>query len=350
MPHDAPAHYPHVTRGVLRLFEQGALPNVAYVDVEPAYGYVTRLTYRNGAHRVTYGNDMGLNLAGASRLASDKGHTKYLLRQLGIACATGAEFALPWWFAEFSPNQIAHGNTDIRTSDQAAAYVAEHLGYPVYVKPVKGSRGGNIFKVYSDDELETVLQSYNEERIQVALIEAPLDMPDYRVVVLDGRLICAYQRVPLNITGDGRSTVERLFVKLHQRHQREGRGVLVHADDERMGRHLAWQGINFNTVLPAGHTAMLLPLSNLSLGGTSLDVSHTIHPRWVELAARIGREFDLRVVGLDLACEDIASGEAKHSVIEVNSSPGLEHYALSGEVQRDLVDRLYTKVFNTLPS
>jgi hypothetical protein len=37
-----------------------------------------------------------------------------------------------------------------------------------------------------------------------------------------------------------------------------------------------------------------------------------------------------------------------YSVIEVNATPGLDHYASSGVEQSRIVDQLYTKVLNTL--
>ncbi len=35
--------------------------NVVGINVEPDYGYVSRIAYVNGGYRVTYGNDLGLN-------------------------------------------------------------------------------------------------------------------------------------------------------------------------------------------------------------------------------------------------------------------------------------------------
>lgn len=347
---DQHEHYPYVTRSILRLLGKGALTNVTSVDVEPDYGYVTRLSYTDGSHRITYGNDLGLNNAAACDLAKDKGHTKFMLRTMGVDCPAGDEFILPWWEEKIGETQRARGNANIKTVDMIPEYIDQELDYPVYLKPVDGSKGGDIFTVYTPAELETVLELYNEKRVRVAMVEAPVGMPDYRIVSLDNELISAYRRVPLTVVGDGERSVRELVDELQLRYEEEGRDTRLNADDERIRRHLAQRHMTVNHVPAQGESLVLVPISNLSAGGTSEDVTEIIDKRWVDLAARVGENFNLRLLGLDLACEDITSSDARYSVIEVNAAPGLDHYALSGEAQKELVDELYTKVLNAFPT
>jgi D-alanine-D-alanine ligase-like ATP-grasp enzyme len=344
------AHYPYVTRSILRLMGKGALTNVASVDVEPDYGYVTRLSYTDGSHRITYGNDLGLNNAAACDLAKDKGHTKFLLRTMGVDCPAGSEFVLPWWGDIIEESQRTRENNNIRSAAQASEYIQEAMGYPVYVKPVAGSKGGDIFKVYDQIELDAVLELYNEKHVRVAMVEEPIMMPDYRVVSLDGELVSAYKRIPLTVTGDGKSSIRDLIEMLQQKYEDEGRDTRLNIADDRIQRHLAQQHMTIDHVLALDQSLSLVAISNLSAGGTSEDVTNTIDPRWSHLAAEVGENFNLRLVGLDLACEDITSPDAQYSVIEVNASPGLDHYALSGDKQKELVDQLYTKVLNAFPN
>jgi D-alanine-D-alanine ligase-like ATP-grasp enzyme len=344
------AHYPYVTRSILRLMEKGFLTNVVSINIEPTYGFAVRLTYSNGMHRVTYGNDLGLNNAAACDLAKDKGYTKFMLRAIGIECPDGDEFVLPWWEEVMGRIRRNKGNDGVRGVDQAPGYIEQNMGYPVYLKPVNGSKGGDIFTVQSQAELEMVMELYNEKRIRVVMAEAPINMPDYRIVSLDGELISAYRRVPLTVVGNGTSTIKELLEQLQEYYAGQGRDTRLHADDERIRRHLAQRDMTILDVPEAGQSLALVPISNLSAGGTSEDVTDTIAKRWSDLAAQIGENFNLRLVGLDLACDDITSPDARYSVIEVNSSPGLDHYALSGDEQRELVDQLYTKVLNAFPT
>ena len=74
-----------------------------------------------------------------------------------------------------------------------------------------------------------------------------------------------------------------------------------------------------------------------------------LHPKWAELTAYIGENFNLRLLGVDLGCTNIESPDSDYSVIEVNSTPGLDHYASSGATQQGIVDDLYSRVLNAFP-
>lgn len=343
-------HYPYVTRSLLRLYGQGVFSNIVDIAVEPNYGYVARIAYKDGSNRITYGNDLGLNTGAASDLARDKGHSKFMLRTLGINCPKGDEFLLPWWADEIGPNQQRHGNDSMKTADQAMNYVDEELGYPVYAKPIDGSKGSNIYVVHSPGELSAILKLYDEKKVRVAMIEEPVGMPDYRVVILDDELISAYRRNPLSVIGDGESTVRELMIRLQERYELEGRDTSLDADDPRISQYLSGLGKTVETIPSANEKLTLLAISNLSTGGTSEDATKAINSRWVELCAYVAKNFSLRLCGVDLACENITNPEADYSILEVNAAPGLDHYASSGETQSAIVDRLYTKVFNTLPT
>lgn len=347
---ESKSHYSYVTRRIISLFNDGRLTNVESVDVEPEYGYTTRLCYRDCSVRITYGNDLGLNPGAAEDLAKDKGHTKFLLEKLGISTPKGKTFLLPWWIERIGASQAAKGNTSLRGIDVAEAYILGELsGFPAYIKPVNGSKGGGIYKVSDSDELFSVFNEYEHNRISVALIEAPIqNMPDYRVVVLDGKMISAYRRDPLAVTGNGELSVLELIELTQAKYIQEGRDTNIVVNDARIAAELKKQDISYGYVPAIGEKVVLVPVSNLSMGGTSADVSADIHPDWIKLSAEIARNMNLRLCGIDLACTDITDSGAEYSVIEVNASPGLDHYASSGEAQAKIVDDLYTRVLNTL--
>lgn len=339
-------HFPYVTRSLLRLFNEGRLSNVKDVIVEPNYGYTARIEYNDGSYRITYGNDLGLNPGASEDLAKDKGFTKFMLRSIGVNCPKGDEFILPWWEEVIRPGQEMRGNTDIKTADQAFDYIHKGLQYPVYVKPINGSKGGDVYRVESDDELSRTLEMYEDKKYRLAVVEEAVQMPDYRVVVLDGKLISAYQRIPLAVVGNGIDSTETLITQLQERYFDEGRDTKLDAHDPRIISHLGKIGLGLDYIPAENESLTLASISNLSAGGTSRDVTTEISPVWVELAAKVARNFNLRLCGVDLACDDITSGNSDYSVIEVNSAPGLDHFASSGEAQRLIVDDLYTRVLN----
>lgn len=343
-------HYPYITRSLLELYDEGALPNVTDVVVESEYGYVANITYDDGSHRMTCGNDLGLNGSAAGDVARDKGHTKFFLRAWGIECPDGEEFLMPWWADTIRQSQVARGNTTIKTTNSAQEYIESTHGYPVYVKPVDGSKGAGVYKVHSANELPNILESYAEKRVRVAMVEESINMPDYRIVTLDGELISAYRRIPLAVTGNGKDNVRTLLEAVQQRYFEEGRDTRIDPNDPRILAQLRKQAVDFDHVPAAEAEIVLASISNLSAGGTSEDVSDRIAQRWVDLTAYVAKNFSLRLCGLDLACNDITNEHSDYSVIEVNAAPGLDHYASSGEEQSRKVRELYARVLNAYPT
>lgn len=342
-------HYAYVTRSLIRLFVEGELPNVTSIDVEPDYGYTTRITYTDGSHRITYGNDLGLNPGASEDLAKDKGHTKFLLRTIGVQCPDGEEFLLPWWAETIGESQEKRGNDSMRTTSDAREYVESTFGFPVYIKPVAGSKGLGVRRVDNDEELQAAIDELETARSRVAVIEEVINMPDYRIVTLDGKLISAYQRVPLRVVGDGRQSIRNLLATLQEKFDADGRDTILTPDDPRFARQLSKIGLDLDSVPASGSDIRLADISNLSAGGTSVDVAQELHPRWVDLTAYVGENFNLRLLGLDLACMDITGPNSDYSTLEVNSTPGLDHYASSGDEQQRIVDGLYASVFNAFP-
>jgi len=344
-----PSHCPYVTRMVTSLFAEGALTNVVALEIEPEYGYVTRMRYTNGAYRMTYGNDVGLNSAAANEVVKDKAYTKFFLRGSGIDCPRGKSFLLKWWADHLSPRMVSYGVKSLRTVDRAAEYIRDELGLPVYVKPVDGSKGRNIWRVADGSDLARVLTAFERERVKVALVEEAIAMPDYRVVVLDGALISAYRRNPLTVTGDGMSTLAGLLAHQQESYRESGRDTVLRTDDPHIAARLHRDGHTWATVPGDGERVPLLDISNLSAGGTADDVTDIVADRWVRFAIAAADLFNLRFCGVDLMCADIESGYGPYAVIEINGTPGLDHYISAGARQVSIIRELYRKVLNVPP-
>lgn len=330
---------------VLTLYQAGCLPAVASVEVEPEFGYVTRIKYRDGGVRMTRGNDVGLNAGATDAVAKDKGYTRYFLAKNGFCIPDGQTFIMPWWLS-----QIRVDSQVVRSSHDVLPYVENVIGYPVYVKPIDGSMGRNVWKCQDSEHIAEVLDTYERERVRVALVERDVAMPDYRLVVLDGTLISAYHRVPLTVVGNGTSNIERLMTDLQESFWKVGRKTKVHGSDRRISLRLAELGIDLTHTPDCGEVIRLLDISNLSAGGNAIEMTHAVAPRWRELAVSVAHEFGLRFCGIDLACNDLAIDDGDYYVIEVNATPGLDHYGAVGEEQDRIVRDLYARVLNSPPN
>ena len=339
-------HYPFITKLLIELFNAGGLANVVLVQVEPVYGYVGRMVYQNGAVRFFRGSSMGMNRLGASEVARDKGYTKHFLEQLGYHTPPGKVFLFPKFVEMMVKNLGRFGFTDFARGHEMLGYIEKSLGYPCYLKPNEGSQGRGIECCHTPEEVSAAMEQLATQGAFKVLVEKAVSFPDYRVVVMGGELISCYLRKPLELAGDGISTIKDLLRARQMRFELEGRDTIINLNDGRIEKGLRRLGWHLDTILAAGQRWRVFEVSNLSVGGDSEDFTERIHPHWRRLCIEITAAMGLRLCGVDLACEDILDGSSDYSILEINAAPGLDNYAATGAAQAERVRELYRRAFN----
>jgi D-alanine-D-alanine ligase-like ATP-grasp enzyme len=346
-PLQSAAHYTYVTRLLIELYNAGELPNVRHLDIEPTFGYVGRIEYRDGSVRMYRATNTGTNTNGAAEISKDKGYTKYFLQKLGYHTAPGKAFEMPYYHDLIKRNLSRYDFSDYSHVNKIESYIESIGGYPCFIKPNEESQGKGVYKCYDQTDLRRALEEYYNEHFRVILVEQVIPYSDYRVVIYDGELIACYRRLPLTITGDGRSSISELIQAKQAEMKAQGRTIILKSEDPRIGRRLERDyGYTLDSVPPQDQQIQLYDVSNLSTGGTSEDFTDRIHPHWSELAATITQQLGLRLCGLDLACTDITDPNAEYTIIETNAAPGLDNYAAMGPTQAAVVRDLYRRIFN----
>ena len=345
LPNSQP-HYPFITRLILELYLAGELPNLASLDIEPQYGYVARLVHNNGRVRFIRGKTLNINFTTSSEIARDKGYTKYFLQQLNYPTPEAKTFILPDYLVEIDRNLSRYGFMDYAEIAQIPTYINQQIGYPCFIKPNAGSQGKGVSKCFNDQDTQEVLELYQQQGFRVLIVEKAINFPDYRVVVLNEKVVSCYLRKPLVVLGDGLKTIRELLLDRQESFVKRGREVLIQLDDPRIFKQAALFGYTLDTILPEGSSFQVYAASNLSLGGESEDYTSRIHSHWKDLAIRLAHDMGLLFCGVDLACADIEDPTAEYSILEINSAPGMDNYAASGEEQSQIVRAIYREIFN----
>ena len=148
----------------------------------------------------------------AVEIASDKDDTNTLLLDLGLPV----------------PEQ------ELAYSEREALGAAQHIGYPVVVKPLDANHGRGVsINLNNDEEVVRafgVAQRHSSS--QAVLVERFITGFDHRMLVIGGKLVAVAKRVPGHVVGDGVHTVEAL-VEIVNSDPRRGIGV----DGRAQGRH-----------------------------------------------------------------------------------------------------------------
>jgi cyanophycin synthetase len=264
-------------------------------------------------------------------IASDKRLTNQILSDLGLP----------------APKQER-----VRGPEDAVA-AAGKLGYPVVVKPLDGNHGKGVSINLTTPEQVTTAFETAYEFSSVVIVESFQPGHDYRILVINGKVAAAAQRVPGRVIGDGMHTVAEL-VEITNLDPRRGIGhekVLTRLElDLQAERLLEQAGLSAGSVLAAGQVCYLRSTGNLSTGGTSVDKTDVIHYDNRIMAERAVKAIGLDVGGVDFISPDVTRShkEVGGAIVEINAAPGFRmHTAPTEGKARDVagpvIDMLFPK-------
>jgi hypothetical protein len=166
------------------------------VLLEPSYHYAGQIEFQDGRRKYFKGTCFDLNPLGSAEIAKDKAYATFFMQRLGYKTIEGDSFFTPQWCKTIRSD---------RGPDLAYRY-ARQLGFPVMVKPNALSQGAGVCKVHNRDEFQQAVRSFSN-RDRVFLVQRAMEGRDYRIVVLNNEVISAYERTPLAVVGDSKSSI-----------------------------------------------------------------------------------------------------------------------------------------------
>ena len=265
----------------------------------------------------------------AVEIASDKDETNTILADLGLPVAQ---------------QRLVYDPED-------AVRAAEKIGFPVVVKPLNANHGRGVSIELTDaDAIESAFAQAREHSRGV-LVESFISGFDHRLLVVNGELVAASQRVPGHVVGDGKLTIEELVDRVNQ-DPRRGIGhekVLTRlALDHQAQRLLKARGLTRESVPERDDVVYLRSTGNLSTGGTAVDVTDDVHPDNREMAVRAARAIGLDVAGIDFLTTDVSRSykDTGGAICEVNAAPGFRmHVSPSEGKPRDAAGKVMDMLF-----
>jgi cyanophycin synthetase len=225
------------------------------------------------------------------------------------------------------------------------------IGYPIVLKPLDGNHGkGASINVKNWDDAVAGL-AYAKTYSRRIIVEKFITGFDFRVLIIDNKLVAAAKRVPAHIIGNGKDTIQKL-IDITNLDPRRGYGhenVLTQIDIDRDSLDLL-EKLNYtvDSIPKKNEIVYLKSTANLSTGGTSVDVTDMMHPENIFLCERISRVIGLDICGVDIMAENLTQPLKENGgcILEVNAAPGFRmHLAPSEGLPRNVaspvIDMLY---------
>ena len=229
--------------------------------------------------------------------------------------------------------------------------VINKIGYPIVIKPLDGNHGKGASINVKDFETAKEGLAYAKKYSRRVIVEKFITGYDFRVLIIDNKLVAAAKREPAHVKGDGKQTIQQLIdeTNLDPRRGYGHENVLTQIDVDRDTTDLLTNyGFTLDTIPKADEVVYLKSTANLSTGGTSLDVTDMIHPENIFLCERIARVIGLDICGVDIMANNLTQPLKENGgcVLEVNAAPGFRmHLAPSEGLPRNVaapvIDMLY---------
>lgn len=239
----------------------------------------------------------------AVEIGSDKEETKIWLSKAGVSTPIGKKY-------------------DGSASDDKIIKEASSIGFPLVLKPTNGSLGNGVVTNISDEsEMRKALKYVRLELGYTdVIVERFATGDEFRVYVIEDKVIAAYNRIPANVVGDGVHSIKELIYLKNRLRKKNARlyDCLININQETKD-FIGKSGYTMKSVPEKGETILLQEKTNVSAGGDPIDVTDELPHEIKKLATDAVRAIPgLYHGGVDIIWDKNKPVENAAVVIELN--------------------------------
>lgn len=210
----------------------------------------------------------------------------------------------------------------------------ESLNYPVILKDAQGSQSKGVFPFIGNVRDAMVVLEEELEHYRGMIAQEMVFGKEYRILVLDEKVIGALEMIPAFAVGDGVSTI-RDIMEAKQRPKEKKTEF-----DEKLEQLLEQQNFTLESIMPKNDIAYIRKIENFGDDWQARDVTDEVHPSIEKICVAASKVVGKYLVGIDVMCEDVSKDPSVQSfnIIEINGKPDLYiHYDPTHGQTRDVV-------------
>ena len=250
----------------------------------------------------TYGT-YPTNTQFANYLADDKATTKRILKKFGFRIIKGKQFYIV---------NTSHVRLLEKDKVSAAPIYAKKIGYPVFVKPNKGSLGTNARIIFTGQALREHIKKMRHDGVESFLVEKLTERPEYRIFVVNGVPQFMYRKKRISVTGTGAHTIAELIAMSKN-----------DIDDEVLRKMLKKEKKTTHSILEAERELILQETANITSGAEIVDFRDSFPPAIKQWTKALYNVTGLSVYGVDVFTKGEWNEPSEYLIIEVNANPSL---------------------------
>jgi glutathione synthase/RimK-type ligase-like ATP-grasp enzyme len=306
---------------VFQLLERFCAQNSLKLTAGDPHGHAGMVENPSGKRWFFKGTRFDLNTLGASEIANDKAYALKFLEENDITVPA-------------SHYVQSSAISEAKSLPADILKFSESAGFPLYLKPNIGQEGRDVVRVDTDQQLLPTL-NHLAGKHEHLLLQEQVTGQELRIIILDGEVLCAIERCPPQVTGDGVRDMTKLLAEQPK----------IDRQDNRIETELLRQDLTLASVPAEGRQVTLLPITNLSAGGSAKFITDDLAPEVGSIACRATQTLGLRYAGVDLIIPSSGSQNPAAIVLEVNAAPGLSNISRQGPEEAEIVEKIYQKIF-----
>ena len=311
------------TRLILGILKEEGMKAALFSD-----GWIIQITHKKQV-RYIHGYQFGLNLAASANLCNDKSSCSEILTACNIPNVPHYCFMSPLDMRYASPQ----GNWNALFS------LFSKYG-SVICKNNDGTGGEEVYHARTQLELEHYSQRIFSTCPSMAVSPYyPIDS-EYRLILLDGEVCLAYEKIRPCLTGDGHSSVWELYIRYlsDTRPYQAYQTVLPPEDADHILKTGETYLLNWKHNLGQGAAAQILYDRTGHIKNDIDDDRRFLLDSLSVLAKKAADATGVRFASIDLVK---INGESGFRVLEINSGVMMEYLSGAGKASHQIAKSIY---------
>ncbi|MBP2076162.1 acylphosphatase [Oceanobacillus polygoni] len=228
--------------------------------------------------------------------------------------------------------------------DEEILSYARSLDFPLVIKPSDGTGGaGVIANIKNETEFKNALSYVKYDLgFSEVIVEKFFKGIDHRVYVVGDKVMGAIIRIPANVVGDGKSTIQQL-IKINNSERDKNPALfrrLIKIDKELLDM-LAEKDYKLDSIPKEGERVFLKSKANISSGGDSVDVTDEL----TDEIKNITIQAVAAIPGLKHSGVDIIVDKENNTatIIEINTQASINSHlfpmeGVSRDIPKEIID------------
>ena len=236
---------------------------------------------------------------------------------------------------------------------------AERIKYPVVLKPQYGNKGqGVTLNIKNQKQLVESYINLRKNQKDI-IIEKYCKGKDYRICVVNYKVVAVSLRVAPFVIGNGRDNLKKLIDIINKdplRGEDHEKALTKIKIDSELISCISKRKFKLDYIPKDGERILLRENANLSTGGIAIDCTEDICEENIECCINAAKTLGLDICGVDICTEDISIPikESNGIIMELNAAPGIRmhHYPSKGKkrnVGKAILEMLYDENPKNIP-